>query len=112
MKKTILILFILLCGCRARYELVSVDDSGNEVYRTLCKKEQTTCLVNAAKACDGKYEIVEWLDRRYGANYMTPASAAVSITNTIVTKKASDTEISRGVTRKEILIFKCKKGES
>ena len=109
MKKFVFILSFafILCSCRSKYETIYVDDNGKEIYATRnCKKDSTRCLTYASKACNGRYDVIEWVENAY-AYRPTIAETAIAITNAAVTKKAESRD-SGSFKRKEVLIFSCK----
>ena len=108
MKKFVLLSFaLILCSCRTNHEMIFVNDQGKEIYATRnCRKDTTRCLVYASKACNGKYEIIDWVENAYTYT-PTITEAAIAITNTAVTKKAESRDSGK-FKRKEVLIFSCK----
>lgn len=101
-------LAFILCSCRSKYETIYIDDNGKEIYATRnCRKDSTRCLTYASNACNGRYDIIDWVENAY-AYTPTITEAAIAIANTAVTKKAESRDSGK-FKRKEILIFSCKK---
>lgn len=110
MKKILfLILVATLVGCSRgqKTEVLYVNNEGQNVYRAVCKKDPTKCMVKASKICDGRYNIIEWIEQNYFYR-PTHAEAAIMIVNTVKTKNQSQTSVGQ-YSVKEGLIFSCKK---